>query len=189
MEESNAIRAHIFGRSRRGDREEVSMRLYHVDGSPFVPGGGEASPMFHGVSYSEDEIEMADAISPVGYVIPIGNLRIDVNNGFVLEDGLLQALPGAYVVNLRGNWSNLRADIGTGYLKTHLVFTPEAALEGEEVIVASQDQIAPNLDPKIEAFGVEIAQRSGVFKLVVEQTIQSVSPLPMFQGDITIVKV
>jgi hypothetical protein len=32
--------AHIFGRRRKGDREEVRMQLFNEDGSPFTGGGG-----------------------------------------------------------------------------------------------------------------------------------------------------
>jgi Collagen triple helix repeat (20 copies) len=40
----NAIKAHIFGRSRRGDREEARILLFNPDGTPFVPGSGRVGP-------------------------------------------------------------------------------------------------------------------------------------------------
>lgn len=45
---SNEVRAHIFGRSRRGDREEVKMKLYNVDGTEFVPGSTVTGLTLHG---------------------------------------------------------------------------------------------------------------------------------------------
>jgi hypothetical protein len=35
---SNEVHAHMFGRKRHGDREEVKMALYNPDGTPFIPG-------------------------------------------------------------------------------------------------------------------------------------------------------
>lgn len=36
----NLLNAHIFGRSRRGDREEVRLKLFNPDGTPADFGGG-----------------------------------------------------------------------------------------------------------------------------------------------------
>jgi hypothetical protein len=44
MAEENKITAHIFGRSRHGDREEANLVLFNADGTEFVPGAKLAPP-------------------------------------------------------------------------------------------------------------------------------------------------
>lgn len=44
MGKDNVILAHMFGRSKQGEREEVKMLLFNADGTEFVP-GGEAGPV------------------------------------------------------------------------------------------------------------------------------------------------
>lgn len=43
-ERGNVILAHMFGRRRKGEREEVKMLLFNEDGTEFVPGGGSIGP-------------------------------------------------------------------------------------------------------------------------------------------------
>lgn len=45
---SNELHAHIFGRSRSGDREAVKMKLYHPDGEEFEPGSTVTGRMWSG---------------------------------------------------------------------------------------------------------------------------------------------
>jgi hypothetical protein len=44
MAKENVILAHMFGRRRRGEREEVKMVLYNEDDTPFVPGSRGTGP-------------------------------------------------------------------------------------------------------------------------------------------------
>jgi hypothetical protein len=44
MPKGNTIRAHIFGRSRVGDREEAQLLLFNQDGTDFIPGSNIAAP-------------------------------------------------------------------------------------------------------------------------------------------------
>jgi len=41
----NMFTAHLFGRSKRGDREEVRIKLFELDGSPFAGGRGGQPPV------------------------------------------------------------------------------------------------------------------------------------------------
>ncbi|MFL5660122.1 MAG: hypothetical protein ACJ8BW_02090 [Ktedonobacteraceae bacterium] len=40
----NEIYAHIFGRRKKGNREEAKLLLFTADGTPFVPGSGSGGP-------------------------------------------------------------------------------------------------------------------------------------------------
>src|SRR3954470_13149864 len=40
----NVIYAHIFGRRKKGNREEAKLVLFTEDGTPFVPGSGSGGP-------------------------------------------------------------------------------------------------------------------------------------------------
>src|SRR3954462_11425760 len=40
----NVIYAHIFGRRKKGNREEAKLVLFTADGEPFVPGSGSEGP-------------------------------------------------------------------------------------------------------------------------------------------------
>src|SRR3954470_17438293 len=46
---SNELHAQIFGRKRKGDREEVKMKLFHADGTEFEPGSTVTGRVINGV--------------------------------------------------------------------------------------------------------------------------------------------
>lgn len=111
------IRAHLFGRRRRGDREEVSMRLFDVNGQPLELGGsgtpgpqGEPGPP--GPPGPEGPNGAAWALAgPSNFQGPLGSqpqnlgpeLTFDVGvHGLVLVHASLQAWhpPAQFTVNL-----------------------------------------------------------------------------------------
>lgn len=67
----NRIHAHIFGRRRVGDREEVNMDLYNRDGTPFVPG---TTP---GPQGPQGEPGPKGDPGPAGQLPDVGPLRVD----------------------------------------------------------------------------------------------------------------
>lgn len=123
---SNVFTAHLFGRSKRGDREEVRMLLFNPDGSPtdFGSGGGGSptkmldlwSSLDNGIPNTAQEIPVPFGDGEQGLVL--ANEGFDVSVG----DTQFDVPAGAYLVQLAPSLAYPDLPPTSGFASVHLYF-------------------------------------------------------------------
>src|SRR5436190_4526006 len=106
---SGSLKAHIFGRRRRGDREEVSMKLFNPDGSSFSgaslirTGMGNPNRIFVGEEVAHDDFSTNHLSDPEWWERTTPDPDVSVENDEVLPGGTWGGLlsPGGELTPMR----------------------------------------------------------------------------------------
>jgi hypothetical protein len=110
------LKAHIFKKRSRGDREEVEIRLFNQDGSEYEGGGagGGGASMALRVRSSMSELVESEAVLP--YDVPFGDLFVLNKEGFEFDGGDMEipAPPGVYLFHIQDSWTNKDAGANSG---------------------------------------------------------------------------
>lgn len=108
----NSFVAHIFGRSRRGDREEVKIQLFNDDGSPADlgagggGGGGDAtSPVILDLDFLRDPTTDGSVAADASAPVAIQNVRRRYGIALDVGDTEFELPAGVYLAWLVGDIS------------------------------------------------------------------------------------
>lgn len=177
--------AHIFKRRSRGDREEVRIKLFNLDGTDADLGGGEAKSIFFAGTFN---VEPIPDNSGLGHELPLGNFGSPrVEGDFVLADGHL-TIPEAvgYALRLRGVWSNVGAP-SSGHLTIRVVLVyGESNNEEVQIEVTSS---APDLVLNFDETVLALPSSDGYLKIFVDQnTTSDPDATPSVQAWLSVVK-
>jgi hypothetical protein len=121
---SNLFNAQLFGRRKRGDREDVRMKLFNLDGSPLVlggsssPGGSAEQLVYYGGSSVPIQNNPGTDVDTPG---TFGDSWLDYVKGFDVDpgDATLQAPEGAYFAQM-GLTFNYEGTVDPGWLTVSL---------------------------------------------------------------------
>jgi hypothetical protein len=177
------LKAHIFKKRSRGEREEVEIKLFNMDDTDVELGGGGsggASLAFHGAANMDPVPNDGNE-----HDVALGSSDAPLVEGFELTDGELHGAPaGLYSVQLRGEWTNF-GSADTGYINARLLF-----YYGEDDWVDTAialDQMGPDLETPFIRNQMFVAPEEGYFKLTVAQAL-SPSHSATFDSFVSIAK-
>lgn len=185
------LKAHIFKRRSRGQREEVDIKLFNHDGSPYTGGGsgGGASQSLR-VNSHADELVESEAIMPLD--IAFGNTFVLHNEGFEFDAGDLEipASPGIYMFQMEDSWTNLDGAAASGQARSKILLAyPDPEDPGttyfDDLLVTNF--YAPYSPGGAYKVGVAIVSEANAkFKYQVDQNSQELGM--NYSGVLTIVK-
>lgn len=183
--------AHIFKRRSRGDREEVRIKLFNLDGTDaeLGGGGGGASQSLRVRSDAAGLIEL-EASLPTD--IPFGNTFLFHKEGFEFEAGDLEipAAPGIYLFQMEDSWGSLDGSAASGQARSNILL---AYPDPEDPETTYFDDLltthfrAPYSAGGAYKVGVAIVKEvNATFRWQVDQNSQELGMT--YQGVLTIVK-
>lgn len=156
---TNVFNAHIFKRRRRGEREEVTLKMYNLDGSPLnLPGGGGSVP----VPVSDEPTLLYETFDGT-----LGNYVADASQGALTSlDGLSVANGMLHSVDANDHSfhaSNLLYDDGAQIIK---IWPTSATLVGIIKYISDQRWILLQYMPGSSQLGMYYTTEDGMNQIL-----------------------
>ena len=118
------LKAHIFKKRSRGEREEVEIRLFNMDGSEHEGGGGGGGGVSKALRVRSSAPGLVESEESPSYDIPFGNNFVAYKSGFEFESGDYEvpAGPGIYLFQIEDTWGNLDSGADTGEARSSIMY-------------------------------------------------------------------